>query len=893
MDDDERDRRKLAEIIKRMDERKLTKESDARHSVVTRPVKTIITAKVKVPKGREEGVEMVRGGVKKTMESHDVPKKPANVKPDVTVVKSITAGAAQRDAVRRWAANETSDTELVTQSTVSKSSNRPKGAKKVSDKVPEVVVEDAQSLEIQDFIASQYPPVDKGVSSTVRLGRALVSGALGRRNDDPKLFGAAINIVECSVRLQTTKKKAKVPVSAAPPNSIESEADCGDTSDVHLSQSATDLGTQIELPGDGLEGAEPQTMGTPTLNKTSNSGRKIVEKSAGVSISIQAGPESVKSPRNVILDDFNRLLAEIEVSSLVQEELIRTEPQLASATTFLEIVTSGAPNKLRTGANPDETTGITTDAIPIKETFDDVGDETAITGVAVVEDVAVVTVRTDVASVMSAANIAAGVTRGLSLKEAKYEERMRVTRITAAKSLLKDELKKAYPSSVSIAAFRKAAYGDESCGETSSGPADVRSHEAKQMTETPVRVIEGTTGGKELDKVVLTESREAAIGTDEGTVGGESIVSRESRKRRADESPEREGTGSVRKGFPGVVSRSEAGCRIHVPPTAGVAMNCDETTETATEAHTDVPGLTTAMDIEELIDTPGGSAGTDSAEQSTTPIVPEIGVEAQIPTPAPMEQTGVEAQTTATAPMEQTGVEAQTTATAPIGQTGVEAQTTATATKEQIGVEAQVAVPTTALDMVVEAHGDTPPVNKEVIVGRYIEMPSLVSIAPVELVWTGARLWEPESGVSTEGAIKESRKDDIPGSSGEHEYTTDINLTTPMAAARADSKDVATAACRGQTPIAPNLNVGGNVAVIGGDVRAMANVVGSLAAEGWGRDAMMLEGIFRILEGMEPPWVTLSVLENAVIRFPHVNPDLLRHTIMSYLREQGCALGRA
>jgi len=42
---------------------------------------------------------------------------------------------------------------------------------------------------------------------------------------------------------------------------------------------------------------------------------------------------------------------------------------------------------------------------------------------------------------------------------------MRVTRITAAKSLLRDELKKVHPSNTSIAAFRKAAYGDESGGE--------------------------------------------------------------------------------------------------------------------------------------------------------------------------------------------------------------------------------------------------------------------------------------------------------------------------------------------------------------------------------------------------------------------------------------------
>jgi len=41
-----------------------------------------------------------------------------------------------------------------------------------------------------------------------------------------------------------------------------------------------------------------------------------------------------------------------------------------------------------------------------------------------------------------------------------------VIRITAAKSLLQDELKKTNTSSTSIAAFREAAYGDENQAET-------------------------------------------------------------------------------------------------------------------------------------------------------------------------------------------------------------------------------------------------------------------------------------------------------------------------------------------------------------------------------------------------------------------------------------------
>jgi len=209
VDDDERDRRKLAEIIKKMDERKLVKESDARRNAATVPVKTGNAPSVKVPSDRDDSVEMSKKGAKRSTESQDALKKSVPIKQDTTFVPVKIAGAVQRDEARRWAASETSDSEVVTQSSVSKSSSRQKGAKKASERVSETVVETAQSLEIQNFIASQYPPIDEGLSSTVRLGRGLVSGALGKRNEDPKLFGAAVNLVECSVRIQTTKKRPR------------------------------------------------------------------------------------------------------------------------------------------------------------------------------------------------------------------------------------------------------------------------------------------------------------------------------------------------------------------------------------------------------------------------------------------------------------------------------------------------------------------------------------------------------------------------------------------------------------------------------------------------------------------------------------------------------------
>jgi len=85
----------------------------------------------------------------------------------------------------------------------------------------------------------------------VKLGRSFVSGAMGRRTDDPRIFKTTVELVKCSVVLRTTKKKAKTPVSNPPPNSIDSDVKGDGSGDVHLSQSTTDTG--IELRGEGAE----------------------------------------------------------------------------------------------------------------------------------------------------------------------------------------------------------------------------------------------------------------------------------------------------------------------------------------------------------------------------------------------------------------------------------------------------------------------------------------------------------------------------------------------------------------------------------------------------------------------------------------------------------------
>jgi len=98
---------------------------------------------------------------------------------------------------------------------------------------------------------------------------------------------------------------------------------------------------------------------------------------------------------------------------------------------------------------------------------------------------------------------------------------------------------------------------------------------------------------------------------------------------------------------------------------------------------------------------------------------------------------------------------------------------------------------------------------------------------------------------------------------------------------------------RSQAPILPTSSVCSltnteGVASGSGRSDGVMTDVGPLPrpAEGWARDAQMVEGIFRIMEGMEPPWITLDVLEAATVRFPTIDREMLRRTIMTVMMTQ-------
>jgi len=70
-----------------------------------------------------------------------------------------------------------------------------------------------------------------------------------------------------------------------------------------------------------------------TGNQTSGSVSRIDQK---VDVN-----KRVLTPRSVMLTEYNQLLKEIEASTLTQEELGRSEPDLVSAASFLNVVTMG------------------------------------------------------------------------------------------------------------------------------------------------------------------------------------------------------------------------------------------------------------------------------------------------------------------------------------------------------------------------------------------------------------------------------------------------------------------------------------------------------------------------------------------------------------------------
>jgi len=240
-DDDERDRREMAEIVQRIEARKAAKAEEA--SRLSRKGNKTVESVVNATRGKDKrlSADAVKSADKMVTDSKKTTKKASTARSASTL--SYTT---QQEAARAWAAEESTDAPMVTQTAAERNLASSKAVKTTEEAKSTETNEMVESIKIQDFMAAQYPPINEGISTTVKLGRSLVSGALGRRTDDPRMFETAVGMVECSVVLRKTKEKSKTPVSHPPPNSIDSEAEEDLSVDAQLSQSTTDTGVCIE-----------------------------------------------------------------------------------------------------------------------------------------------------------------------------------------------------------------------------------------------------------------------------------------------------------------------------------------------------------------------------------------------------------------------------------------------------------------------------------------------------------------------------------------------------------------------------------------------------------------------------------------------------------------------
>jgi len=194
VDEDERDRREMDEIRRKIEERKLSKEKNlARTEVAAATKHKSGTSSSSTKEPRREGHKHTNPA--RTVEEKVPAARRGSKKTTAPRAASSAADAAQREEAISWASGAVSETSVVKPSKGGKGVTRPK----VSQEISGLHTEISDALAVQDFIASQYPPIEETVSSTVRMGRELVSGALGMRTDDLKYFETAVKMPECTV----------------------------------------------------------------------------------------------------------------------------------------------------------------------------------------------------------------------------------------------------------------------------------------------------------------------------------------------------------------------------------------------------------------------------------------------------------------------------------------------------------------------------------------------------------------------------------------------------------------------------------------------------------------------------------------------------------------------
>jgi len=378
------------------------------------------------------------------------------------------------------------------------------------------------------------------------------------------------------------------------------------------------------------------------------------------------------------------------------------------------------------------------------------------------------------------------------------------------------------------------------------------------LIEEGERGLKAETGRGDESGLVLSEDAAMSIGhsdeKDTGTDGfsrgdvssscGESIMSRGSGKKAAEESLKWEPVGTARKECPGAVTQSDAGCPIYVPP--AIIEEVKGTSERA------VVGVSEAVERGVTITT------TDTIAQikvfQSTAVVGSV---------APTAETVLQDSACAIKSV------AERVATATTSGASVKFDTTTTtATSETALMMAETGTTVTcdvALLTVVSK-----------ITGSLIGTGTVSGLCGAESVDTA------NVSVTYGMTAPVVNPRSVPGP-----RTTMAELTVPrQSVSVVQGSDLATVVVASELEIV--------MAPVPVEIQILP--IRQPVVDGWARDARMVEGIFQIMEIMEPPWITLNVLEVAPVRFPDVDRETLRLTIMTVMMSQrrcGVRLTRA
>jgi len=435
-------------------------------------------------------------------------------------------------------------------------------------------------------------------SPTEILGPSLVAGALGRKLGDARTAAMINGIVECRVELLSTRT-SKEPVLAAPANSAESNSvtECVGASDARLSLFATDQNIQLELPGDVSErnkemtaddGAkktnvmktmgevtigEPRRISLTSVKKVCDEGPLRDEASDRLGVGKVRDGNDAGAHANV--EPTNLRTVEISVKAIAATEIRSSELEMVSA----EATTRGKSEGER------------------KRALRDIDIAMAMREHLATTNTELDTVTSFLGAVCGRPTVRRDKRRDIA--PLSDEVAMEVETVTAPPS--DQRIPDSASTTKQMASTDAKDSGDRYKGSGGDVESDSDREEAAVVILDETEISVGESSGEE------SRSRSSDGGSSSG-----SWRSRASRKRAAEDSPDRDYYPPARQAFPGVVSRGKSGCRIYVPSLGTVGNEAKRNAMSISGTASAEGRMTATTDITEVpIAAVCVSAGTD------------------------------------------------------------------------------------------------------------------------------------------------------------------------------------------------------------------------------------------------------------------------------------------